>query len=565
MNALKWIYQRTLNSVVFGILTMAAIGAYIAVGSGMPSVREYFEADEILFFTAWPLKLLMALLVLNLAVVTVTRIPFTPPRYGVWMIHLGIILLVLSTGAYYSRKVEGLALVPVGQTVGSFYDRWDRAIYARVEFRNGEPAPLWGLPRFARYDEATGNASYLTRKSSLRGIEPRVRDLDPSSQQIVNVPLSKAIGFDKPITIDVVGYFPYAQIVPVNRLTISREGFSQAVDVVVGQRLDFDQIGYTVTVENFERNFPMFGTGEPVDVITLLITRDEGEPTTYRRMVLAGKAVQTDFLIGVEGAGPMGKRQEKPVDPTIVFDLQTDVGQRVFEVPPEERNRNAAANGYFQVLEIVLRAGEYERRMYLDYVKFADQFAWPGGPITIPGAERPFELAFGDLRRDMPVWVKLDKFEAIPYAGAPVNENSMMRDFVSHLTVTDKIKREPVQMTARLNSPAFVSRSLAEGPLLGQLTRFESWILFQSQWDPEGQRWTILGVGNRPAVRIMTLSCAMIFIGLFYAFYFKPVLIRRMKQKAIQKAIDEGKLPANAGAKTADADSMPANADATPA
>ena len=24
-----------------------------------------------------------------------------------------------------------------------------------------------------------------------------------------------------------------------------------------------------------------------------------------------------------------------------------------------------------------------------------------------------------------------------------------------------------------------------------------SWLFFQAQWDPDGQRWTVLGVGNR--------------------------------------------------------------------
>ena len=38
-------------------------GFYIAIGSGMPQVREAFEMNEMQFFNAWPLKVLMALLV----------------------------------------------------------------------------------------------------------------------------------------------------------------------------------------------------------------------------------------------------------------------------------------------------------------------------------------------------------------------------------------------------------------------------------------------------------------------------------------------------------------------
>src|SRR5436305_1495801 len=92
---LHLIYRKTLNSVIFGIATMVMVGLYVAIGSGMPSVRAYFEMNDLEFFNAWPLKVLMGLLIVNLTVVTWTRIPFTPPRYGVWCIHSGIIILVL--------------------------------------------------------------------------------------------------------------------------------------------------------------------------------------------------------------------------------------------------------------------------------------------------------------------------------------------------------------------------------------------------------------------------------------------------------------------------------------
>ncbi|HSV13230.1 MAG TPA: hypothetical protein VLI90_03175, partial [Tepidisphaeraceae bacterium] len=48
--------------------------------------------------------------------------------------------------------------------------------------------------------------------------------------------------------------------------------------------------------------------------------------------------------------------------------------------------------------------------------------------------------------------------------------------------------------------------------------------------------WTILGVGNRPGVRVMILGCCMIVAGVLYAFYAKPYIIRRMKANAIAKA-----------------------------
>ena len=62
------------------------------------------------------------------------------------------------------------------------------------------------------------------------------------------------------------------------------------------------------------------------------------------------------------------------------------------------------------------------------------------------------------------------------------------------------------------------------------------WTFFQAQWDAEAQRFTVLGVGNRPGVWIMTLGCVMIVLGVLYAFYVKPLIIRRMKEKALAKS-----------------------------
>ena len=63
-----------------------------------------------------------------------------------------------------------------------------------------------------------------------------------------------------------------------------------------------------------------------------------------------------------------------------------------------------------------------------------------------------------------------------------------------------------------------------------------NWLFFQASCDAEGKSWSELGVGNRPAVNVMVAGCVMIFVGLMYAFYAKPLIIRRMKQNAIATA-----------------------------
>ena len=67
------------------------------------------------------------------------------------------------------------------------------------------------------------------------------------------------------------------------------------------------------------------------------------------------------------------------------------------------------------------------------------------------------------------------------------------------------------------------------------------WLFFQAAYDGENRQWTQLGIGNRPGVLAIGAGCIMIFAGLAACFYAKPLIIRRMKQKALVKAAAEGK------------------------
>jgi hypothetical protein len=142
--------------------------------------------------------------------------------------------------------------------------------------------------------------------------------------------------------------------------------------------------------------------------------------------------------------------------------------------------------------------------------------------------------------RDMPARVRLDNFELVKYPGATEN-STMHRDFKSTVTITDWTTRAEHVDTAHMNNPIYFGKA----PYVPSFLNFLSaryWTLFQAQWDPNGQRFTVLGVGNRPGVVIMTLGCILMTIGLMYAFYVKPIIIERMKKAAIEKAKAKGKI-----------------------
>jgi hypothetical protein len=658
IRSLDWFFRRTLCSVKFGILLLVLIAVYVSVGSGVHQVREYFETDELAFFNAWPFKLLMVLLVATLVTVTIERIPFKPTRLGAWIVHVGIVLLVAGGWYHYAFKIEGAVLIPLGQSVQHYYDRWERALYARVK---GETArvPLATLPRFADYDAALGNADYLNR-TGLTNIAPVIATSGPLGGQTVG----EAAGVPS-LKLSVTGYWPYADIseqlvadpksndvgfvlslpdersgrpkdqvlmrsAPRNawslwgpvefshraldsqaavdavaesakslhRIAVSVGDFKQTLSVEVGRSYPLGNTGYAITPTAFNPQFPAMNR-EVVQLLTLMVNT----PTqTFRRQLIPGRETITDWQLNAPGAGPMGKRQEKPLDPGLVTSYTIEdphkllpqagyvqyalmsakdsskttvvsVGltapsrvvamegdgvlkifspqapdeamlgqpmragsldvpvrredharlqQTVVPVPKEQRNRDEGQAGIKQVVKVTAVADGHSVDVLVPFSDRPLETQWQDGWLTLPGATTPLQLQLGNNYRVLPARIKLEKFEADAYGGLDPGAGAAMRDFRSTLQLTNPRTGDRETGTAYLNSPVFYQGG--------------DWIFFQSGWDSQNQQFSIIGVGNRPGVTTMALGCGLIILGIGYAFYVKPVLIKRMKANALVKA-----------------------------
>ncbi|HQY88348.1 MAG TPA: hypothetical protein PK402_06800, partial [Tepidisphaeraceae bacterium] len=97
------------------------------------------------------------------------------------------------------------------------------------------------------------------------------------------------------------------------------------------------------------------------------------------------------------------------------------------------------------------------------------------------------------------------------------------------------VKGSVDQKTISLNAPAYFRQPVSPDLWVFRLLA-PSWIMYQAQWDAQGQKWTVLGIANRPAVPFMLASCGLIVVGLLYAFYVKPLIIRSMKNRALREA-----------------------------
>jgi hypothetical protein len=225
---------------------------------------------------------------------------------------------------------------------------------------------------------------------------------------------------------------------------------------------------------------------------------------------------------------------------TLELDIERvdDVVQRtsVTEVPPEQRDRQAAQVGSEQVVMVKAQRGDWSRTIPVPYSQWPDQAPWRMGHLDVPGFEEPVQLQLANTRKLIGTWaspsveVTLDRFELIPYAG-DFTSQSTMRDFRSHLTLVNRGTGATTNETAYLNNPVYFT--VPYPGLLGKIWPSQSWLLYQNQWDPEGQQFTVLGVGNRPGISVMITGCVLIVAGLLWAFYVKPILIRRAKARAL--------------------------------
>lgn len=117
---------RLFSSVTFGITLLVLLFVYMTIGSAgliypvhpnlldsdawvHAQVRQWrpFEMTEFEWFHWWPFDLLLGLLAANIVVTTLRRIPLRVVNLGVWMVHVGILVLIAGSVIYFGTKVEG--------------------------------------------------------------------------------------------------------------------------------------------------------------------------------------------------------------------------------------------------------------------------------------------------------------------------------------------------------------------------------------------------------------------------------------------------------------------------
>lgn len=232
-----------------------------------------------------------------------------------------------------------------------------------------------------------------------------------------------------------------------------------------------------------------------------------------------------------------------------VVGRMNDAVQITEPTPTPQARRDPKDEGTYlhAILPVEIRAtvdGQPWRDVvYLRHMQFPhlpDEQVRPA-EVEIPGVGT-VELAFSRERHALPFAIALKHFEMQPYAGSQIP-----RDFVAQLLIADvddngMMSEQPTEYTARLNNP--VNYAASGGPL--NLRRAK---ISQIGWDPgtqgdpnlerlnaaglftNQQRYTVLGIGNNVGIWIIWTGAIMVALGIPWAFYVKPWLVRRKSAK----------------------------------
>ena len=152
---------------------------------------------------------------------------------------------------------------------------------------------------------------------------------------------------------------------------------------------------------------------------------------------------------------------------------------------------------------------------------------------------RMLEVLFSRRRMPLPAEIALEKFEVDAYFGEYQDDQvtGNIRDYRSVLRFRDSLDSDWTSpMPVSMNKPV----------------EYGGYWYFQAQWDPPtpaegpneqasgGLNYTVLGVGNRNGVYIQLLGCIIAVIGMIYAFYVKPIIKQRERQRIYEKARASG-------------------------
>lgn len=456
---------------------------------------------------------------------------------------------------------------PAGR-VSEFRDDNGRAIFA-LEYTRGMPAQRWNdlcesLPVGARHalvvdvpgkdGAAPEHGVYAVQAGTTlevgkSGYKIQVKELDPTP----------------PFPIITEGYRGASSSVAVVRIS-TPEG--KSYDRWVYHR--FPEISQDLLDEKNERGMPKRRDADPairlsyLDASTFQVYMDEHADGTVRGCVRlpAGPARTFDHVQERGVVEEVLPRKDAAKDPKVdlVFGARwahAEAFEHPSVVAPTKRDKSAIGTHEHAMLAIEVTAGQSKRIVWLPFTKYIGVNMGTERTIKLDDG-RSLSLAFGRLNHRFPDFlIQLVDFEMIAYdhRGAPRDYQSIIRVVPVH-DGSGPLPFQTYEHVTKLNAPlqAPFEWSDDRSYLANVFGQFASRLsprqfkLSQAGWDAEGWRqtqqladegklprayagFTILGVGNNPGIHVIAAGAILVSIGIPWAFYIKPLIVRRRKAK----------------------------------
>lgn len=327
---------------------------------------------------------------------------------------------------------------------------------------------------------------------------------------------------------------------------------------------------------------PMRGAPDPrikvsyLDMTRLQVYLDEKTDGSVRAIVRQpGGAVRVTDAVDGEWI-----RNIVPNDEGAEVDLRlgerwkhADKVELPVPTPVQERDISMVGSHTFAFLAVEISLSEtspfgpWSETIWLPFTKYMEVEAEKIRTVTIPGGGpegREIKLAFGRMQRPLPGFsVSLVDFEMISYdhRGAPRDYQSVVRVAPTVRTDDPAGNFPPYEHLIKLNAPLRAPFHWnPEGNIFSNIARRlgagmnpDQFKFSQAGWDRAGWNqtqemvdrgeipeprvnFTILGVGNNPGIHVVAFGGILMGMGIPWAFYVKPWLLRREKQRLAELA-----------------------------
>lgn len=261
------------------------------------------------------------------------------------------------------------------------------------------------------------------------------------------------------------------------------------------------------------------------------------------------RIVRSEPFTGEPAVSPLAPGSRFELAPSLglvieEFSRDSRLVTKPFIVPNAQRRRELDLQLRMIRLELPGSVGGDPVSVWLNYHEFpfaSDQDSLPGFPFepeVIPLSDgRAIEVLYSRRRMKLPATIVLEDFQVDYHVGGYSGDNLSVEEWNSFVRFEGRAGLSDPQRVA-VNKPG----------------EFSGFWFFQSRWDPPGGasgrngvpsaglNFTVLGVGNREGVYVQLLGCAVAVIGMMYAFYIKPIIKRRHRDRVMARLSGQDRL-----------------------